>query len=73
MKKTFLAMTALAAMLFAGCTSSDDLTTRETITKANEAATPINFGTYMGKTGTRAGVEGDIISSDVLKGTWYSW
>ena len=69
MKKTFLAMTALAAMLFAGCTSSDDLTTRETITKANEAATPINFGTYMGKTGTRAGVEGDIISSDVLKGT----
>lgn len=62
MKKTFLAMTALAAMLFAGCTSSDDLTTRETITQANEAATPINFGTYMGKTSTRAGATGDIIT-----------
>lgn len=60
MNKNLLAMTALAAMLFAGCTSSDDLTTRETITKANEAATPINFGTYMGKTGTRAGAGGDI-------------
>lgn len=56
MKKTFLAMTALAAMLFAGCTSSDDLTTRETITNANEAATPINFGTYMGRTSTRSTV-----------------
>ena len=66
MKKTFLAMTALAAMLFAGCTSSDDLTTRETITKANEAATPINFGTYMGKTGTRAGSGDDITSAQVL-------
>lgn len=67
MKKNFLAMTALAAMLFAGCTSSDDLTTRETITKANEAATPINFGTYMGKTGTRAGFLGGI-TTDQLKG-----
>ena len=65
MKKNFLAMTALAAMLFAGCTSSDDLTTRETITKANEAATPINFGTYMGKTSTRAtvGKQGDMTTS----------
>ena len=66
MKKNFLAMTALAAMLFAGCTSSDDLTTRETITKANEAATPINFGTYMGKTSTRAGAGGDITSAQIL-------
>lgn len=62
MNKNLLAMTALAAMLFAGCTSSDDLTTRETITKANEAATPINFGTYMGKTGTRAGATGEILT-----------
>lgn len=62
MKKTFLAMTALAAMLFAGCTSSDDLTTRETITQANEAATPINFGTYMGRTSTRAGATGEILT-----------
>jgi len=59
-------MTALAAMLFAGCTSSDDLTTRETITNANEAATPINFGTYMGKTSTRAGSVDDITSAQVL-------
>ena len=64
MKKNFLAMTALAAMLFAGCTSSDDLTTRETITKANEAATPINFGTYMGKqASTRT-----VTTQDYVKG-----
>ena len=71
MKKNFLAMTALAAMLFAGCTSSDDLTTRETITKANEAATPINFGTYMGKTGTRTtnGKTGAITTTSLHTGT----
>lgn len=69
MNKNLLAMTALAAMLFAGCTSSDDLTTRETITKANEAATPINFGTYMGKTGTRAGTAGVITTTSLQTGT----
>ena len=68
MKKNFLAMTALAAMLFVGCTSSDDLTTRETITKANEAATPINFGTYMGKNGTRAGYVGPITDTELQDG-----
>ena len=66
MKKNLLAMTALAAMLFAGCTSSDDLTTRETITKANEAATPINFGTYMGKTGTRGSNISNITTAQIL-------
>lgn len=70
MNKNLLAMTALAAMLFAGCTSSDDLTTRETITKANEAATPINFGTYMGKTGTRAGATGDISNTNFGTNTY---
>lgn len=54
MKKSLLAMTALAAMLFAGCTSSDEITTLETIKQADNAATPVLFGTYMGRTGTRA-------------------
>ena len=61
MKKSLLAMTALAAMLFAGCTSSDELTTLESIKKADNAATPVSFGTYMGKTGTRAGATGTIV------------
>lgn len=50
MKKTFLAITALAAMLFAGCTSSDELTTLESIKTADNTPTPVQFGTYMGKT-----------------------
>lgn len=60
MKKTFLAITALAAMLFAGCTSSDELTTLESIKTADNTPTPVQFGTYMSKVGTRAGSEGDI-------------
>jgi hypothetical protein len=61
MKKSFLAMTALAAMLFAGCTSSDELTTLESI--KNDSPTPVQFGTYVGKVGTtRAGTAGDIAS-----------
>ena len=63
MKKSLLAMTALAAMLFAGCTSSDELTTLESIKKADNVATPISFGTYMGKTGTRAGVTGNMTTA----------
>lgn len=51
MKKTFLAITALAAMLFAGCTSSDELTTLESIKTADNTPTPVQFGTYMGKAG----------------------
>lgn len=58
MKKTFLAISALAAMLFAGCTSSDELTTLESIKTADNTPTPVQFGTYMGK--TRAGVTGNI-------------
>ena len=68
MKKNLLAMTALAAMLFAGCTSSDELTTLESIKQAENAPTPISFGTYMGRTGTRAGYEGDM-TTDKLKTT----
>ena len=60
MKKSLLAMTALAAMLFAGCTSSDEITTLESIKQAENAPTPVSFGTYMGKTGTRAGVAGAV-------------
>ena len=60
MKKSLLAMTALAAMLFAGCTSSDEITTLESIKQAENAPAPISFGTYMGRTQTRSGVSGDI-------------
>lgn len=67
MKKNFLAITALAAMLFAGCTSSDELTTLESIKTADNTPTPVQFGTYLGKIGTtRAGFVGDI-TTDVLK------
>lgn len=45
MKKTFLAISALAAMLFAGCTSSDELTTLESIKTADNTPTPVQFGT----------------------------
>lgn len=62
MKKTFLAITALAAMLFAGCTSSDELTTLESIKTADNTPTPVQFGTYMGKGTTRAGAGGTITS-----------
>lgn len=64
MKKSFLAITALAAMLFAGCTSSDELTTLESIKTADNTPTPVQFGTYMGK--TRAGSEGTITSAQLL-------
>ena len=69
MKKNFLAMTALAAMLFAGCTSSDELTTLESIKQAENAPTPISFGTYMGRTTTRAtgGAIGNIITDATLQ------
>lgn len=62
MKKTFLAITALAAMLFAGCTSSDELTTLESIKTADNTPTPVQFGTYMSKVGTRAGATGEILT-----------
>ena len=66
MKKSLLAMTALAAMLFAGCTSSDELTTLESIKKADNVATPVSFGTYVGKAGTtRAGFVGDITDTEL--------
>jgi len=70
MKKTFLAITALAAMLFAGCTSSDELTTLESIKTADNTPTPVQFGTYMGKVGTtRAYTSGPIANAtDATKG-----
>lgn len=70
MKKTFLAITALAAMLFAGCTSSDELTTLESIKTADNTPTPVQFGTYMGRVETRGGNGGDIIAS--TSGTYKS-
>lgn len=68
MKKTFLAITALAAMLFAGCTSSDELTTLESVKTADNTPTPVQFGTYLGKTGTtRAGDNGAIDNTTTLQ------
>lgn len=68
MKKTFLAISALAAMLFAGCTSSDELTTLESIKTADNTPTPVQFGTYLGKTGTtRAGDNGAIDNTTTLQ------
>ena len=69
MKKTFLAISALAAVLFAGCTSSDELTTLESVKNADNTPTPVQFGTYMGKSGTRSGLTGAITDTQ-LKGTW---
>ncbi len=64
MKITFLAISALAAMLFAGCTSSDELTTLESIKTADNTPTPVQFGTYMSK--TRAGST-TAMTSETLK------
>ena len=72
MKKSILAISALAAMLFAGCTSSDELTTLESIKNEKSAPEPIQFGTYMGKVGTRAGITGDM-TTDVLKTTGHDY
>ena len=69
MKKSLLAMTALAAMLFAGCTSSDEITTLESIKQAENAPTPISFGTYMGKTGSTRGGHVGLMNNDLLKTT----
>lgn len=71
MKKTFLAISALAAMLFAGCTSSDELTTLESIKTADNTPTPVQFGTYMGKNGTRAtvGKTGGIGTAELQAGS----
>lgn len=68
MKKTFLAITALAAVLFAGCTSSDELTTLESIKTADNTPTPVQFGTYMSKLGTTraAAAEGSITTAQLL-------
>jgi len=63
----FMAL-ASAAMLFAAC-SQDNLMSPQELSQNATENNAIQFGTYLGKTGTRAGVEGDIISTDVLKGT----
>lgn len=67
MKKTFLAISALAAMLFAGCTSSDELTTLESIKTADNTPTPVQFGTYMSnaKNTRTAGPATELTSSNL--------
>ena len=72
MKNQFklLTLAASAAMMFAAC-SSDKLESYAGQPDLNPEApsNAIQFGTYVGKSTTRAGVEGDIISDPVLKGT----
>ncbi len=69
MKKYFL-FAATAAMMLASCSSEVEFT-QESLQQANaeNAAMPVQFGMYLGKTGTtRAGATGDI-TTDKLKTT----
>lgn len=69
--KKYLLFAATAAMMLASCSSEVDFTQQD-LQQANaeNAATPVQFGTYLGKTAiTRAGVLGGITTTDILKGT----
>ncbi len=70
MKKIYsIIASAIIAVGFTACTQSDFVETSAPDVSATSIDNAIQFGTYMGKVGTtRAGVEGDIISTDVLKG-----
>ena len=68
--KKYLLFAATAAMMLASCSSEVDFTQQD-LQQANaeNAATPVQFGMYLGKTGTtRAGATGDI-TTDKLKTT----
>ena len=69
--KKYLLFAATAAMMLASCSSEVDFT-QESLQQANaeNAATPVQFGTYLGNSATtRAGVLGGITNTDILKGT----
>lgn len=62
MKKQFKLMAlASVTMLFAACSQENLLSPQEQLAQ-NPENNAIQFGTYMGKTGTRAGATGDIIT-----------
>ena len=63
MKKIYLTLAAVTAMLFTACTQSEDITQNNT----NDASAPqaVQFGTYLGKV-MRAGNTGDIASAGGL-------
>jgi len=64
--KRYLFIAATAAMTLASCTEQVDFT-QESLQSKNDAPTAVQFGTYMGKTGTtRAGTNG-AITTDALK------
>lgn len=70
MKKQFKLMAlASVTMLFAACSQENLLSPQEQLAQSPEN-NAIQFGTYLGKTGTtRAGVEGQIDSDGKLNGT----
>ena len=66
MKKHYLFLTAAAALLFVGCTTSDEVATTPSLAQS-DAPTAIQFGTYMGRQDvTRAGTAG-VITTNSLK------
>lgn len=68
--KKYLFFAATAAMMLASCSSEVDFTQQD-LQQANaeNAATPVQFGTYLGKTATtRAGATGDIVSPSAASG-----
>lgn len=69
MKNQFklLTLSAAAALLSVGCTTSDEVATTPSLAQS-DAPTAVQFGTYMGKTSTRAGYEATSdMTTDLLK------
>jgi len=64
MKKFFfsspLTAAILTALTFAACSQSDTIADGNNVNTANNAPQAVEFGTYMGAQGTRAGATGDI-------------
>ena len=66
--KRYLFIAATAAMTLASCTEQVDFT-QESLQSKNDAPIAVQFGTYMGKTGTtRAGATGGIVNYDATSG-----
>lgn len=65
--KKFLFFAAAAIAMLASCSQNDDISAP--VVAENNDATPVQFGTYLNKTTSRAGVEGQIDSDSKLNGT----
>mgnify|MGYP002622981482 CR=1 FL=1 len=67
--KKYLLFAATAAMMLAGCSNEVDFT-QDDLQQKSDTPTPIQFGTYLGKTGTtRAGTAGQITTETLKTGT----